>query len=322
MGEKLTGRKELDLVKESKIASILENVPQIFTEYHDDLKYDEKSVNTIRNYLDYNIKFAEFVSGGNIKDDFYLCTKPDHIRSFVLKVKGESSRCGRWAAIHSFYAFLVREGYIDTNPADRTKPPKRRIEHDITYLTPEEISQVFENVYQNSSAGYFLRDTAILRMFLTTGLRCSALSQINLEDVNLSDKTVGVIEKGGKVRTVLLSNHTVDAIKAWLVIREREFNGLNSDALFVSKNGLRISNNAIAHMVEKHTANINKHITPHKLRSTAATNMAANGVPIHVVQEMLGHKSIVTTKRYTAAVDDAKADAVNILDSLIGGNIK
>lgn len=322
MGEKLTGREELDAVKEVKIASLLENAPQIFTEYHDDLKYDEKSVNTIRNYLDYNIKFAEFVSGGTIKEDFYLYAKPDHIRSFVLKVKGESSRCGRWAAIHSFYAFLVREGYVNVNPTDRTKPPKRRIEHVITYLTPEEIDEVFESVYRNSSAGYYLRDNAILCMFLTTGLRCSALSQINLEDVNLSDQTVSVIEKGGKVRTVLLSNHTAKSIKEWLIIREREFNGSNSDALFVSKNGLRISNNAIAHMVEKHTANIDKHITPHKLRSTAATNMAANGVPIHVVQEMLGHKSIVTTKRYTAAVDNAKADAVNILDSLIGGKNK
>lgn len=322
MGEKLTGRKEHDAVKESQIASILENAPHIFTEYRDDLKYDEKSVNTIRNYLDYNIQFAEFVSGGNIKEDFYLYVKPDNIRSFILKVKGESSRCGRWAAIHSFYSFLVREGHIDVNPTDRTKPPKRRIEHTITYLTPDEINEVFESVYRNSSAGYYLRDYAILCLFLTTGLRCSALSQINLDDVNFSEHTVSVVEKGGKVRSVILSHNTINAIKDWIIIREREFNGSNSDALFVSKNGLRISNIAIGHMVEKHTANINKHITPHKLRSTAATNMAANGVPIHVVQEILGHKSIVTTKRYTAAVDDAKADAVNILDSLIGGNLK
>lgn len=322
MREKLTGRQELDALKEEKITSLLVDVPHIFTEYCDEMRYDEKSVNTIRNYLDYNIKFAKHVSSGDIDEGFYEKVKPEHIKAFVLEVKGESSRCGRWAAINSFFAFLVREGYLDVNPTVRTKPPKRRIEHSITYLNPSEIDAVFDNIYRNSSAGYYLRDSAIICMFITTGLRCSALSQVNLDDIDFKERTVKVIEKGGKVRTILLSDNTVKAIDDWLIIREREFNGAKSNALFVTKTGGRITNATISHLVEKYTANIDKHITPHKLRSTAATNMAANGVPIHVVQEMLGHKSIVTTKRYTAAVDTAKADAVKVLDSLVGGKIK
>jgi integrase/recombinase XerC len=205
------------------------------------------------------------------------------------------------------------------NPMTKTKRPKIRTEHKVTYLTQEEIQEVFDNIKENAGAKLINRDLALISLFISTGLRNSALTQINIEDVDFSNNTIKVVEKGNKVRAVQFGTNMRGLLLSWLKDRELYFSDSETNALFVSQLKERISVHTIGQLVEKYTKTIKgKHITPHKLRATACTLMSAQGVPIQVIKEMVGHENIQTTTRYVGVLEKEKEKATNILDKTIG----
>ena len=104
---------------------------------------------------------------------------------------------------------------------------------------------------------------------------------------------------------------------AWIEDRDRYFGDVDTNALFISRKKNRISVSAVEDMITKYTKNIDKHITPHKLRATCATNLYKKTGDIYIVAEQLGHANIATSKIYTEIDHDAKIKATNILDNLI-----
>ncbi|MBR2870988.1 MAG: tyrosine-type recombinase/integrase, partial [Clostridia bacterium] len=152
-----------------------------------------------------------------------------------------------------------------------------------------------------------LRDSAIITLFLGTGIRISELVGLNIEDFDFKNRSFIVTRKGGN-RTVLYYNDQVGvALEEYLLARENdEENPKNEHALFLSLQKKRISTRTVQELVKKYAKIVSplKKITPHKLRSTFGTNLYRQTGDIYVVADCLGHKDVNTTRKHYAALTD------------------
>ena len=206
----------------------------------------------------------------------------------------------RLASMRSLYRFLQREGVVDTNPAKPLRNPRRQrtLPH---FLSTDEIAQLLSAPPYSEILGK--RDRAILETIYSAGLRVSELVGINQGDIDLGDGSVRIRGKGRRERLAPLGSFAIQAIEDWFRVRNllnKEPSG--SDApVFVNKFGRRISTRSIARMLEKYLkiTGLDVRTSPHTLRHSFATHLLDRGADVRSVQELLGHKSLVTTQIYT-----------------------
>lgn len=325
----MNGRLEKELKAEEKMQNKLRVLPTIFTEFYLAMAADGKSYTTMQNYINHNVDFMNYVTNNTPNNTFYSNIKPTKINQYMTAIRrrninGDVIRTGddicaaRWTSLNTFFQFLKDYDYINESPMERTSRPKIRTEHKVTYLTREEIDVVLEEIRSNSTEQKRSRDLCIVSLALSTGLRVSAITQINIEDISLENYTINVIEKGNKIRTINFGENLATLIAQCINDREKYFSGADSSALFLSQWKRRMTTQAVRDLVAKYTSNIQgKHITPHKLRASAATNLAASGVSIQAIAKVLGHENIQTTRRYVEVLDSEANKATNILDNLI-----
>lgn len=325
----MNGRLERELKAEQKMKRRLMDLPLVFTEFYYFLDGAGKSYLTINNYINHTVDFMEFVTHGKPSNTFYQNIKAVNINQYMASIRrkningdivrlGDDILAARWSSINSFFEFLKGNDYIDNNPMDKTSRPEIRTEHTITYLEKDEISDVLFRIKRNADPKRLSRDLCLVSLALSTGLRVSAITQINVEDIDLNNNTITVIEKGNKKRLIKFGSNLNKLIQECIDDRYTNFCRIDSDSLFLSKNGTRMTQQAVRDLVKKYADGINgKHITPHKLRSSAATNLAASGASLQMIAHQLGHKNLQTSRRYVAILDKEKDEAVNILDNLI-----
>ena len=325
----MNGRLEKELKAEEKMQNKLRVLPTIFTEFYLAMAADGKSYTTMQNYINHNVDFMNYVTNNTPNNTFYSNIKPTKINQYMTAIRrrninGDVVRTGddicaaRWTSLNTFFQFLKDYDYINESPMERTSRPKIRTEHKVTYLTREEIDMVLAEIRTNSTEQKRSRDLCIVSLALSTGLRVSAITQINIEDISLENYTINVIEKGNKIRTINFGENLATVIVQCINDREKYFSGADSNALFLSQWKRRMTTQAVRDLVAKYTGNIQgKHITPHKLRASAATNLAASGVSIQAIAKVLGHENIQTTRRYVEVLDSEANKATNILDNLI-----
>ena len=152
---------------------------------------------------------------------------------------------------------------------------------------------------------------------ITTGLRVSAISNIDIDDIDFKNNVLRTIEKGGYEREIFLSDKLVDIINNWIVDRKKILGKIECNALFISTQKKRIGITTIRSLLTKYTYNISKHITPHKLRSTTAINLYDTTGDIFLVADVLGHHNIENTKRYTKVSNAKRKYAADKLSNLI-----
>ena len=126
-----------------------------------------------------------------------------------------------------------------------------------------------------------------------------------------------MIEKGKKTREIQFADNFRNILLVWLKDRELYFNGdRDAGPLFISRKKQRLSVDSVQTMINKYTSHLSKHITPHKLRSSAAMNLYSSNVGVLAIASLLGHENITTTQRYISAFEEEKENAVNILDNI------
>ncbi len=247
---------------------------------------------------DIDIRFLEAVTTSDIFDFLsYLANErevnpesaaPDHGIS-------ASSRARKLSAIKSFYKYLtVKTKQLQDNPVADLEYPKLRKSLP-KYLTLEQSAALLKAV----SGPNEKRDYAILMLFLNCGIRRSELVGLNITDVY--EDRIRVVGKGNKERFVYFGAACRKAIDAYLPIRNKQILTDNK-ALFGSRNGNRISTDAVHALVKKALLQAGLDATQfsaHKLRHTAATMMLSGGVDVKTVQEVLGHENLNTTQIYT-----------------------
>ena len=308
----------------------LKNLAPIFKEYYTYMRANRMSYSTIREYVNQALHFANFVTKDNISNDFYKNITPSDVENYIISLETRQTKNGikrmgddilqtRWSSLNKFFSWLVKRGYLQENPIQAVDRPGNNVERKITYLNKIEIGKLFKMVEKNPNKVVSLRDKALFSLAIATGLRASALTNINLDDFDWENKIVKVIEKRQKTREIPLGDNTINTLKEWIIVRNKEFSDVNSNALFISKKRNRLSGDAANDALKKYCeeAGIKKKITLHKLRASAATNLAAANVDIQTIGHILGHKSTATTLKYVAVLDESKKNAVGILDKMV-----
>ena len=212
----------------------------------------------------------------------------------------KSSVARRLASLRSFFRFAQREGLADHNPAKplRNPRPERKLPH---FLSTDEIGKLLETPPVADRLG--LRDRAILETMYSAGLRVSELVGTNEGDLDWQGGLVRVRGKGRRERLAPLGSFAIKALRRWFQAREispSESRGAAAP-VFLNKFGRRLTTRSVARMLEKHlqASGLDRRTTPHTLRHSFATHLLDRGADIRSVQELLGHKSLVTTQIYT-----------------------
>ena len=214
------------------------------------------------------------------------------------------------ASMRSFYAFGQREGWVRANPAKPLRGP-RRARKLPKFLTGDEIARLLAAPQPQAAGG--LRDRAILELMYSSGVRVRELVGLDDADLDLRNATVRVRGKGRRERLGIVGRHARAALEAWLAARPRQAATAprGSRPLFTNKLGGRLSVRGVARLLEKHlaVAGLTGRASPHTLRHSFATHLLDAGADIRSVQELLGHKSLVTTQIYTHVTTSRLLDA-------------
>jgi tyrosine recombinase XerC len=250
------------------------------------------SKHTILNYrLDLE-DFHKFLGDSAIEKVDYLA-----LRKYlaVLKEKNLGARTvnRRLSSLRSFFKFLVREGYLKTNPTLSLSSPKQD-KHLPSFMTEEEVTTLIEAASSKDERG--MRDRAILEAFYSTGIRISELVGLNVKDLDFIGGIVKVLGKGKKERIVPIGDVATLRIRTYLENRKKQ-----SEALFLNKNGRRITDRGVRGIVEKYIKLVSmKHgVSAHTFRHSFATHLLNRGADLRSVQELLGHANLSTTQIYT-----------------------
>lgn len=323
----INGRLEKELCSEEKMKVKLNELPKIFTDFYYFLS--NKSYLTRYNYINHVKDFMNFISPENPSNTFYKGITPLDINRYLASIKtyetqsgvrktSDSALAARWSSLNAFYRFLYLNNLMQENVVVKTERPKIRDEKKKPSLTKKEIKSMKKNIEENHHHKNINRDKLIFALGITTGLRVSAISQLNIEDINLSDNTLQVIEKGNKYRVIEFGDNLKALFEAYLVDREKYYNDVETNALFLSQMKTRISINQIWVLMQKYSNGItDKHITPHTLRRTSATQLYNKTGDIYLVGNHLGHSDISTTKRYISIDEEKQKNKVAFMDSII-----
>ena len=226
-------------------------------------------------------------------------TTQDIIDYLAAKDKlSKRSQARLLSSLRSFFDWLVAEGERKDNPCETVDSPKLgRYLPEV--LSVDEVTSIMESVDLSSWNGK--RDRAILEVLYGCGLRVSEAVNLKISHVYLEEGFVQVVGKGNKERLVPIGEIAVDAIRSYLGARPDPAEPKYDDILFLNRFGKSLSRVAMFNMVKKQAmiAGIRKEISPHTFRHSFATHLIENGADLRVVQEMLGHESILTTEIYT-----------------------
>lgn len=288
----------------------------MFSEYMSDfLEYLEvekgRSLKTIENYSLYLNRFVEFTD--DIKVSKITSQTISKWRQWLNRYKSEDGRIIGKAtqnyhliAMRSFLKYLARRDIESLAPekielASSTRPQ-------VSFLNIEEVTMLFEAIDTSDVMG--LRDLAIVELLFSTGLRVSELAALNKDDLNFKTGEFSIRGKGQKDRPVYLSESAAAVLSKYLEAREDDYaplfihyRGTKSD--FNKGEYTRLTVRSIQRIVERYAkkAGIAKHVTPHTLRHSFATDLLTNGADLRSVQSLLGHSNIVTTQVYTHVTD-------------------
>lgn len=328
----MSGRQEMEMRFERKTKNRLQDAPYAVEEFYYSLIGSGKTYDTAYVYINYILSFANFLqiekSGEFDEDEFYKYVKPIDINKYMTALRtktvngkkvraSDSIRGVQWSALNTFFQFLVPD-YIDSNPVASTQRPKVKDNPQVTYLTPEEIAKVLANVEKTAQPKLKNRDLCLLKLGFSTGLRISAILNIDVDDVDLENCQIRVTEKGDYDNYVIFGENLKKQLKIWLKEREECFGGYDTKALFVSSQGLRMIDDTVSYMLKKYSKGVtDKHVTPHVMRHSCATNLYEATGDIYLCAKQLNHKQVSTTQRYAELSHKKRKKAANILDGMI-----
>ncbi len=212
----------------------------------------------------------------------------------------KSSIIRKLAAMRSFFEFGLRKKWRDDNPASALVTPRQ--EQKIPgFLTEEETARLLEWSVDREDP-LEVRDRAILELLYASGLRVSELTGLDLEDLHLRERLVRVKGKGKKERIVPFGRQAEKWLREYLALRPRP--GLKhtpSPALFLNYRGQRLTARSVQRLVQDRLKQIAvfRKISPHSLRHSFASHLLSRGADLRAIQELLGHRSLATTQKYT-----------------------
>lgn len=267
----------------------------------EEIKYEKKySDLTVNGYLRDLDLFLEFLNENNVKN--YNNIEYSDIRLFInylYENKYNNKTISRYiSSLRSFFKYLKNNNIIKNNPMVLISNPK--LEKKLPkYLNYKDIEKLLTAYDINNYLG--IRNSLILEMLYSTGIRVGEIVNIALSNISIIDKTIKISGKGNKERIVYFGSRCLELLKLYLKNSYNKLNINNLKYLFLSKTGKQISDREIRKIVDDAAiiAGIDMKISPHVLRHTFATHMLTEGADLRSVQELLGHENLSTTQVYT-----------------------
>lgn len=271
----------------------------------------------------------------------------EHLSNY--KFNGKTYKCGenakerKLSSLRSFFSYYYKKDKLRENVSSKVDLPKL---HDKTIVRLEK-NEIYDLLNEAETADNFSkmqkafhkstqkRDSALLTLFLGTGIRISECIGIDKDDIDFKNNSFIITRKGGNKSILYFSNEVASALVAYIDWLNNEVDShtsfgnkiKDSNALFFSIQGKRICVRSVELLVKKYSAIITplKKITPHKLRSTYGTELYRETQDIYVVADVLGHKDINTTKKHYAAMSDEirkkASNAVKLHETVSANNI-
>ena len=324
----MSGRLEKEKKFENRITEKLKLSPSIMTDYYYHLTGAGRSPMTSYNYLMNVMSFVEFIYKNNIPNDFYKHIKAVDINRYIASLRtreingktertSDSFKAVQWSALNSFFQFLIPE-YIKENPVSYTNRPKMKDKPSVTYLTSEEITALLKYVEKNANDRFVNRDLCWLKLGFSTGLRVSAILQIDINDIDFENNQIRVTEKGDYDEYVMFGENLKYQLLACINDRKHICSNVSTNALFISQIGNRLSVDMLSKLLKEYAENVTKKkVTPHVMRHSCATNLYEKTGDIYLCSKQLNHKNVATTMRYAEISKEKQREATNILDNLI-----
>lgn len=280
-----------------------------------------RSVNTVRNYRLYLEKFYDLCSEDLDHEMLPSDITQDSLRRFRLKLnriesdRGRrltaSTQCYYLIALRGFLKYLAKRGINSLDPSLIELPKTHRPR--VNFLQLDEIQRLIEAI---ETAPYIddevrLRDRAIIELLFAGGLRVSELCNLNRASINLERREFVVRGKGSKDRPIFITKSAAEHIEDYLRVRRDALpplflnNSRNPGIPETNGDYRRLKPRSVQRIIEKYSrlAGITKHVTPHTLRHSFATDLLINGADLRSVQSLLGHSNISTTQIYTHVTD-------------------
>lgn len=280
-------------------------VPELLEQFLEYLKGEKgASPHTLTNYeidLRHWFKFLFEQSSGSFALNQFRDLKL--LREFLSKemeIYERTTIARRLSVIKGFLKFLHREGYLEKNVAQLISLPRAH-EKLPTVLKPEEVIRLIEGISHGSLRDKRMR--AMVELLYSTGIRVSELVGLSQDKVDFRNGVIRVFGKGSKERLVPMGRHCQKALREYLdAMPEIQKRG-PSTPLFLNQDGQAISVRTVQRNLREFAVEIlgpeGIKVTPHTLRHSCATHLLAGGAGLREIQELLGHRSLVTTQKYT-----------------------
>ncbi len=263
------------------------------------------SGHTVDGYLHDVGEFYDFLRAGGREDGPVAA---EDVRMFVASLyqTNSSATVGRkLSALRSFFRFLCRRGVLAADPLAGIANPKKGA-HMPVFLTVDEVFSLIEE--PGPGDRFAARDTAILELIYSTGMRVSELVSRDINDLDFDTGMVRVTGKGKKERIVPFGSAAAEALQHYfpsrashLAVLAGKGKKVDREALFLNRSGTRLTSRSVERLVRTYAlrAGISAEVTPHALRHSFATHLLEMGADLRLVQELLGHVSLSTTQKYT-----------------------
>ena len=261
---------------------------------------------TIENYQRDILMFKNFCLARKIDElnlNKYLIW--DFLKSLDEQNYHNSSISRILSSLRGYYNYLYEKKIINTNLFLLIENPKKEKKLP-NFLNNNEINLLL--TFDDLSTPILIRERLIFELLYASGMRVSELCNIKLKDIDLKNKEIRVIGKGGDMRITYFGSYALEALEDYLKVRDTFLKNEDSDYLLLNQKGLQMKRQSVEQIVAKRIKKIAfvHHISPHTLRHTFATHLLENGADIRSVQELLGHKQLSTTQVYTHLTNEYK----------------
>ena len=268
------------------------------------------STNTIRAYAHDLKEFARYASEEGKTDTIEPLPSVTIDAIDNLTVRGylgylhrrneKSTIARKISVLRSFFRFLVKQRLIEEDPSAAILTPKysRRMP---SYLSVDDMFRLLDKTTDDTVLG--LRNRALFETLYGSGIRVSELTGLNVFDVDFSSGCLRVLGKGGRERIVPVGQKALQRIQAYRdrLFAQTDIGCENNGPLFLNKNKGRLTSRSVGRILEGliQRCSLVVPISPHGIRHSFATHMLDAGANLRTVQELLGHKSLSTTQKYT-----------------------
>ena len=327
----MSNRQQTDIIFTEKCKTLLEQLPDYVHRYIRSIS-NVTSPRTRYEYLKDIQMFLNFIGADEPKSVTQLILRnlgreefEDYIEyleyyetdSGTIRSNSRTSIKRKLSSLRRFFGWMFETGFLPSDETRKLAMPKTH-KKEIIALDRDEISGLLKTAEsaeglskkeQDYHAKQSVRDTAILTLMLSSGIRVSECAELDVSDVDMKRSCLHIVRKGGNESTVYFSDEAAACLQAWLEERAQDHKVPDTEtALFLSSRKQRLSVRSIEILVNKYAkrARIVKNITPHKLRSTFATALYQETGDIYLVAEALGHKDVTTTKEHYANMSETR----------------